>query len=570
MSAKQTIGVDTETNGEDIRDGRGYTQGVSIAWNDGRDAIYLPFRHIDSENNYALGRWRPVLQAIIRNHRAVYHNAKFDLVALASLGITAAGTDFACTLLLAHILDENKPFSGYSLDSCARYYLHGDSKKKEPELVSFIKRFGWGAVPTFMMAEYAAYDAVLCLKLYNALRSKLSAEKLMKYWQQKQKFIVLINEMESNGILIDTEKCEFMISLGKVIMDDIVESLEGKVPTKPADIRYLLIERLGLPYINKKRKAGPSTPTFDQGAMAQYEEVLSRSDNPTGKLILAYRGWQKSVSANYEAYLRFLSPDGRLRCNYKLHGTHTGRMSCEMPNLQQIPKNGSKPWNGGMKECFIPQPGYSLIEADYSQLELRLGTAYGKDQSLIDAFAEGRDVFTEMSGELGMSRQETKTFVYSTQYGGGNKRISDVFNVSIARAQEIRNSYFEAYPGFKTATNNAARIAAAKGKVPIWSGRFRHFLNGEKESYKAFNSVIQGGAADIVEGTMLRLSDEGFNSSDCRMLLQVHDSVVFEVKDQVLEQYKAGIKECMERVNGYNNGPDFGVKFNVDVKEWGK
>lgn len=559
----QTIGIDTETNGEDIRDGRGFAMGISIAWNGGDNGIYLPFRHRDKENNYDLSRWRDVLQRVLSRHRLVMHNAKFDLVSLATLGLKVDKVDYFCTMLLAHIVDENRPYSGYSLDSCAGYYLEGDHKKKDDDLKAWIKRYGWGTISTEMMAEYAAYDAVLALKLYQKLIPLLKGEKLIAYWREKQKTIEVVNAMEKNGIRIDVDLCKSMSSIGTYTMHDLVDALDGYIPSKPADLRYLLIEQLGLPYINKKRKNGTVTPTFDSGAMAVYEEVLSRTDNPTAQFILAYRGWQKAVSSNYDAYIRFLSPDGRLRCNYKLHGTHTGRMSCELPNLQQIPRHGSKPWNGEMKKCFIAKEGYTLIEADYSQLELRLGTAYARDQSLIGVFSEGRDIFTEMSEVLNMSRQDTKTFVYSTQYGGGNARISTVFNISLQEAAKIRGNYFKAYPGFQKASYRASELVKTNSKVQLWSGRYRHFLHAEAESYKSFNSLIQGGAADLMESTMWRLYSEGFNNGDCRLLLQVHDSMVLEVKNEILGETKKAVKDSMERVDAR-----FGVRFAVEIKDW--
>src|SRR6185437_5333306 len=147
--------------------------------------------------------------------------------------------------------------------------------------------------------------------------------------------------------------------------------------------------------------------------------------------ILEYRGWSKTTSSNYRPYLALLSPDGRLRPNYKQHGTLTGRLSCEMPNLQQIPREGSKRWNGQLKKCFITlDPDEMLLEFDYSQLELRLGAAYAKEESLIQVFREGRDIFQEMAEALEMDRQSTKTMNYAIAYGAGVTRISNVLDIS--------------------------------------------------------------------------------------------------------------------------------------------
>lgn len=137
-----------------------------------------------------------------------------------------------------------------------------------------------------------------------------------------------------------------------------------------------MIDELKLPVVKRSPKTG--APSFDKEAMTIYDEMLEHRDNPTANLIKQYRGWQKSVTSNYLPYVELLSLDGRLRPNYKLHGTKTGRMSCEKPNLQQIPRVSNKPWNGKMKAAFIPEDDFELWEFDYSQLELRLGTAYAK------------------------------------------------------------------------------------------------------------------------------------------------------------------------------------------------
>jgi len=322
---------------------------------------------------------------------------------------------------------------------------------------------------------------------------------------------------------------------------------------------------LGLPEILKKRKDGRETRTFDKNAMELYEQILERSDNSTAKLILAYRGWQKAVSSNYGPYLELLSPDGRLRPHYRHERTVTGRMSCEKPNLQQIPRVSDHPWNGELKGCFIPREGYTLYEADYSQLELRLATAYGNEETLKKVFEDGRDIFTEMSQGLGMSRQDTKTLTYSMQYGGGVTRIHNVFGVSKDRAADIRDNFFRTYPGFKKISNLAQVKAHKNRQVQLWSGRYRHFQFPKEEAHKAFNAVIQGGAADVMERSMLRVESAVDNEEECRMLLQVHDSIVFEVKKGCEDQYLPEIRHQMTSVE-----PDFGVKFAVDIHEWGK
>jgi DNA polymerase-1 len=313
-----------------------------------------------------------------------------------------------------------------------------------------------------------------------------------------------------------------------------------------------------------KRSKKTKAPSFDKEAMEEYDQILERMDNDVAQDILTYRGWQKATSSNYKPYVVLLSPDGRLRPNYKLHGTRTFRLSCEKPNLQQIPRVSQKPWNGELKSCFIPDDGYELWEADYSQLELRLATAYAKIPELIAVFDEGRDIFDELSGELGWDRQSTKGFVYSTQYGAGPPRIARVFGVSEDAAARLISNYYERYPAFKLLNDMAKMKCLRKGKVGIWSGRFRHFMFRKDEAHKAFNSVIQGGAADIMERSMLRVWNAIEDHDECRMLLQVHDSIVFEIRKGTIDKYRPLIVSAMENVE-----PDFGVKFAVDFHQWG-
>lgn len=477
-------------------------------------------------------------------------------------------------MVMAHLVDENQPRSK-SLDSCAKYYL-GDSKQnpawhaacvKNPEL--------WAYVTPDLICGYAMYDAYLALKLWGKLKPLAAKENLQATWQHKKDFTECLIEIEGNGIQIDTELCERMTELGEKEMQEQVNKLGGLNPGSRNDLEELLIRQLELPYMyNTDKKTKEQKVTFDKDAMEKYEELLERTNNTTAQTILTYRGWQKSVSSNYKPYTTLLSPDGRLRPNYKMHGTKTGRLSCENPNLQQIPKAGVKPWNGKMKQCFVPATDFALIGFDYSQLELRVGTAYAEDEALIQVFQEGKDIFQMMSdnfikmGLKEMNRDRTKTFVYSTQYGGGVNRISNVFNISRERAAEIRSAYYASYPGFRAATQQASSMALRDKRIRLWSGRYRHFQYPTEESFKAFNSVIQGGSADIVERAMLRLWKLNFPKDECRMLLQIHDEIIFEIRKGLENKYKPIIMDVMTQVDYH---PSFQkVKFAADCKEWGK
>jgi DNA polymerase-1 len=419
------------------------------------------------------------------------------------------------------------------------------------------------------MWEYACMDALSTLELYFYLEPLMEDEGLMDIWEYKQRLIRVLNVMERRGVRVDVELSKEQAEIGRARMAEIAAEI-GLNPGSPSQLKTLLIDQLGLPILKASEKTG--APSFDKSVMPIYERMLTELDNPVATLIMEYRGWQKAVTASYEPYVNLVSPDGRLRCNYNLDTTVTGRFSCSNPNLQQVPKDGDKPWNKYTKKCFIPQDGYVLINADYSQLELRLGTLYAQEAKLKQIFAEGRDIFTEMATQLGMSRQDTKTLTYTLQYGGGEKRVMDVFGVNRERARQIRNNYFNTYPRFKVFNDMCRERAEDQGRVKIWTGRHRHFMF-KSDGYKAMNSVIQGGAADVVERIMLKLFDVLDDEDECRMLLQVHDAIVFEVKEELVEEYLPLIKEVMGNVaeacelDDFNDvvfavdaGPDYGSK----------
>ena len=559
----KNVAIDTETNSKDIRDGSGYCIGVSVAYRDadGITAFYMPFWHQYTQLNLRVNDCLPGIQKLLDNVHIINHNSKFDLVSLATLGLDCSKVDFYCTMVMASLIDENQKFrGGFSLDVLSRQWLDETGKAYRPGMKDMIKEDA-SMLPAEAMAEYAAVDAKLTLQLFEYEYPKMRAEDIMKVWYIKREFTRLLIEMESRGVRIDERLCREQIELGYVRQMEIKQSLGWKNPLSPKDLADLLLDRLNLPEIISV-KTGHRT--FDKDAMEQYEEMLEHLQNPLAQRILEYRGWSKTVSSNYEPYLRLVSRDGRLRCNYQQHRTLTGRLSCELPNLQQIPREGQKPWNGKLKRAFIPKDGYRLIEADFSQLELRLATAYANEESLIEVFEQGRDIFREMAQALGQSRQETKTQTYAIQYGAGTRRIANVLGVSQPEAKRRIDEYYNTYPGFREISNRVQAIVQRHKKVPLWSGRFRHF-QFPTESYKAFNSLIQGGSADIVERTMLQLNE---TLPEAKQLLTVHDSVVFEIPEDQVSTLTPEIQRIMSDVNS-STGQDFQVPFDVQIKEWG-
>ena len=558
-----TIAVDTEATGLNVASGKDKCIGVSIAAVIDGTAYshYFPFNHPtgDNCNKDVHTLLKQVLEG---NNTLLFVNAQFDILSLETIGIYTGHTNIIDVSAMAHLINENKPFNK-GLDSLAQYYLKDKGKLKDPELDKE-KKTGWQNTTWQQMWDYAVLDAVLTWRLYDVLRNTRQWQELPDtIWPHKQDLIRVLLSMKRNGVRIDVQLAEEYVHKGVQEMGRIEKSL-GINPASPKQLKKLLIDQLELPVVKTSQITG--APSFDKEAMLAYDSMLESLDNPVAKQIKEFRGWQKAVSAAYRPYIELVDMDGRLRCSYRLHGTATGRLSCAEPNLQQIPKSSDKPWNGKVKECFIAEEGYVLLNADFSQLELRLATAYAGEEELKKVFNEGRDIFTEMAKQLGMSRHDTKTLVYSMQYGAGEQRLMNAFGVDKAKAKEIRQNYFNTYPDFRRLNDRCTSKVEETGEIKIWSGRVRHFEN-RNEAYKSMNSLIQGGAADIVERIMVRCFKE-LEGPDCRMLLQVHDSITFEVKESVVPQYIEKIRTLMEDVNAVTGDVDFDVRFAVEVDYW--
>lgn len=556
------LAVDTETTGLNCVGKRDHCIGVSIAalLDTGPVSHYFALAHLVGENcsDNTIAQLKHVLEQAGRP--LIFANVQFDVLALETADIFVAENPFYDILTMANLVDENDPIQK-SLANLSTRYLGEQGKLDTPEITRE-KKSGWHNTTPEGMFAYAVADAVTTWRIWDKLINHVEWSAIPEdVWAEKQKLIRVLLHMRRRGVRVDQELATEMSARGDARIEEVIREL-GMNPASNKDMYALLIEKLGLPVVKKSLKTGK--PGFDKFAMEEYELMLERLDSPIATLIKEFRGWSKAVSASYRPYLALVDTDGRIRCSYKTHGTVTGRLSCSEPNLQQVSKASDKPWNGRVKECFIPKPGFSLVEFDYSQLELRLGTAYANEETLKVVFAEGRDIFTEMSEQLGMTRQDTKTLVYSMQYGAGEKRIMSAFGVTQPEAKRIRENYFNTYPRFKALSDAAAHRAAQTGKVRVWSGRYRHFKYA-KEGYKALNSIIQGGAADIVERIMVRAFSD-IDNPDCQLLLQVHDSLVWEIRTDKVAEYSERIQTLMIDVEP----KDFDVRFAVEAKVLGE
>jgi DNA polymerase I len=579
----EPVAVDTETTGLHVGGPDDYCIGVSIACviDDEPYKHYFAVNH-QTGQNIATDTLEKLKYVLEQDRLLIFANVQFDILSLETVAIYLQESNFIDICTMAHLANENWP-RNKGVESLANYYLHDKGKIVDP-FIEAEKRSGNKNITPEQMFDYAVMDAVTTYRVwYQLLEDPVWKALPEDIWPNKQELIRTLITMRRRGVLIDQELCQEYIDRGEAEMKRLARELGypaiPKKPTKlhpnpdpdplpvlgPKALAEIFLDRLKLPVLKKSDKTGK--PSFDKEVMGLYDEMLERMDSPEAKLVKDYRGWQKAVSASYKPYLELVDSDGRLRCSYKTHGTVTGRLSSSEPNLQQIPKESNKPWNGKVKHCFIGKPGYTLVNADFSQLELRTGTAYADEKSLKQVFLEGRDIFTEMSVQLGFDRQTTKTFVYSTQYGAGEKRIMSAFGVTRPEARKMLARYRSTYPAFQVFSDMCKNRVETTGRAKLWNGRYRHFEYAS-DGYKAMNSVIQGGAADIMERVMVRCFRE-LDNPDCQMLLQVHDSITWEVRTELVDFYIPKIKAMMEDIHGAIGNDLFDdVKFAVDVGLW--
>lgn len=571
--------VDTESNGKDARvPGVISTVGTALACRPRGlaqiCATYVPFRH-KVGTNAGEDVFKEVKELIEAHPRLVGHNWKHDRVALENIDIEPKN-EFFDTMLIEHFnngkqLGWNQQYqimANHKLDTLSRKY--GGQPKAMPPAMQAIRDIfepsigilWWEYVSAELMFLYSANDGYITAELFEELEPLFNSYAPNKsLWKTDQKFIAVLNRMEQTGIRINQEFVNKKIDDHEYKMTEITEKLGGLNPNSPKDLKKLIIDQLGI-----KLDSPPLTDSgnlsFSSKAMEEYEPYLAATGSPVAKLVIAYRGYSKTRSANYLPYMKFLSSDGRLRANYNLHTTVTRRLSVNDPALQQLPRASPKPWNGDLKQAFIATEGYTLWELDYSQLELRLIAMYAKCQELIEIFNDpDRDVFSEMAARLGWERQDVKTFCYMVSYGAGVKKIMSTFSLSWMAATDMKNQFFYAYPEIKTLLNECKTSWQKNKFIKLWTGR-RIRDQYSNKAYAALDYVAQGGGAELVERAMIKV-DEFIDWQDCRMVLQVHDSIALEIKNGEEDKWLPGVIERM------TNTPFTDISFTVDVNRWG-
>jgi DNA polymerase I len=477
------------------------------------------------------------------------HNLKFDLYALMSMGVKFPKRAFctleACNLLYEEMFDK-------SLDNLSKTFLN--QEKTKFDITKLLKIFPYNEMPLNELRNYALQDAKLHYDLWQNFEPKLQAENQLNLMDQYYDYVRLLIDMEYRGIKIDYKLIEELIHEGQIRIKELRNEL-GFDPMKSTQLTKYLFEDLKLPVL----KTTPTgKPAMDKGVMTKYDELLADTDNPIAKKVLEYRGWTKTISTYLEKNLDLSDENYIVHPNFRPQGTVSGRLSCANPNLQQIPRASEYNWSNRTKSIFIPRTGFKLIEFDFCQLELRLVATYAEETKLLSILANPEaDVFQDMADQLKMPRHQAKTLTYSILYGAGIDRISNIFKVDKDEALNIKRQFFSTYPKIRELNEYVQQLVTRRGYITYIDGRRRH-LEG-RTVYKALNSLIQGSAASIVRDVMLRVP----NDPDCRLLLQVHDSLLFEIQNEEglgVTWYSNQIMLTMMNVPN--------IKLFVTVKEW--
>ena len=426
----QLVSVDTETNWTNRLPER-YLLGLAITTD--LSTYYIPVGHqsfLGSEPNN-LEVPKDIFTGV--NCPIVAHNMKFDYVTLKRQGIELPVGNLWCTMMMAVYIDETNKGkdAGHDLDTVLRKYM-GEQKRKVEK--NALLQFGWSQAPPEYMAQYAEQDCRPLPELYKILRPKLS-DSIVKLWQEVDRdFMLLLGELENLGIPIDRQLCEVLNQKCLLRMNQIREEL-GFDPAKPSQLHPKLFHE---PPFGLGLKPASKTPLGKPNVSLDW---LQSVGHPMTSLVYEYRRTAKQQSSYFSAYLNLTTRDDpRLHCHFKQHGTETGRLSCELPNLQQIPREEYK--DAEVKKLFMAEEGKQLWEVDFRTIEYRLQAVYAQDRKLISLFENEGDfhqfVADDLSEKLGVKfpRQQAKTVNYLMSYGGGKQVLAKALHTSVSTAQQ--------------------------------------------------------------------------------------------------------------------------------------
>jgi DNA polymerase-1 len=556
----ELVGFDTETTGLEPMSAR--LVGMSFAYGD--IAAYLPLAHdypgapAQVPLARALELLRPWLESTA--HKKVGQNLKYDCHVLANHGIELQGIAHD-TLLESYVLEVHER---HDLESLSTRHLGWQTISYDDVTGKGAARIPFSAVEIERATAYAAEDADCTFAVHDVLYPRLAADDRLKYVYEQIELPVLpvLLRMERNGVLLDAEK---LLAQGHELGKEMLE-LEQKAYqaagqpfnlNSPKQIQEILFERQGLPV---KKKTPSGQPSTDEDVLAELA-----ADYPLPKILLEYRALAKLKSTYTDKLPRMVDArTGRVHTTYSQAVAVTGRLASNDPNLQNIPIR--TPQGRRIREAFIAPPGWKIVSADYSQIELRIMAHLSGDARLRHAFARGDDVHRATAAEVfgraldevsSDERRTAKVINFGLIYGMSSFGLAQNLGIERTTAQAYIDSYFARYPGVKRFMDETRDKARAQGYVETVFGRklrlpeIKSGSPGRRQAAEraAINAPMQGTAADLIKLAMVAVQhwlDEA--KLQTRLIMQVHDELVLEVPQAELGALQAGVRERMEQV----------------------
>ncbi len=562
LEQAELFAFDSETTSLDYMEAE--VVGLSFAITPG-EAAYLPLAHNypgvpqQVEREWALAQFKPLLEDPARFKLG--QNLKYDMSVLANHGIELAGIAFD-SMLESYLLDATA--TRHDMDSLASRYLQYQTIKYSDVAGKGAKQLSFDQVPLEQAAPYAAEDADITLRLHQTLWPRLQAEPAMVKLLQEVELPLLsvLSRMERSGVRIDSAMLGRQSGELAGRMHELEQQVYGLAGRpfnlgSPKQIGQIFFEELELPVISKTPKGAPST------AEAVLQE-LADMGHEMPALILQHRGLSKLKSTYSDKLPQMVnSRSGRVHTSYHQAVTATGRLSSSDPNLQNIPIRSAD--GRRIRQAFIPEEGNRILAADYSQIELRIMAHLSADESLISAFNEGLDIHRATAAEVFADgdleavtteqRRSAKAINFGLIYGMSAFGLAKQLGIGRGEAQSYVDRYFARYPGVQRFMDEIRATAGEQGYVETMFGR-RLYLpeirsrNGQRRAAAertAINAPMQGSAADIIKLAMLAVDSWiQREQPQVRMIMQVHDELVFEVETEFVDSASQQIRSLME------------------------
>jgi len=560
LQQSELFAFDSETTSLDYMQAE--IVGLSFAIEPG-EAAYVPLSHDypgapqQLERDWVLEELKPLLEDASK--AKLGHHLKYDRNVLANHGITLQGIAYD-SMLESYVLDSTA--SRHDLDSLCQKYLSHKNIKFEEVAGKGARQLTFNQVPLEAASPYAAEDADMTLRLHQYFWPRLSAEPRLRvlFEQVEMPLLYVLSTMERNGVKVDVamlnkQSEELAKRMQEVEAQAQVLAGEPLNMASPKQIQGILFDKQKLPVLAKTPKGAPSTA----------EPVLAELalDYPLPRLILEYRSLSKLKSTYTDKLPEQVDPDsGRVHTSYHQAVAATGRLSSSDPNLQNIPIRSEE--GRRIRQAFVAEAGYQLIAADYSQIELRIMAHLSGDDGLVQAFAHGEDIHRATAAEVFATppeevsadqRRSAKAINFGLIYGMSAFGLAKQLGIDRGQAQGYVDLYFQRYPGVKAYMESTRELARRQGYVETLFGRrlylpdikARNAQRRQAAERTAINAPMQGTAADIIKQAMLSVDQWiGAQAHDIKMIMQVHDELVFEVPEDRLVSVAAEIRHRME------------------------